>query len=446
MIPTIKFLFVVLFVGGLFGRYSTPSVQRILCDCSVMAIVTIALFRPHVVICKYAWWILGYLLLVLLSFIVNQVSLSDFCFYFFRYYQNMLWLLLLVLFFWDYPFSRESFKSLLNFLIVMWLLQIVIACSDIWITQQRTEGWVGFMTSSGGGLATLFSIAVLAFFLVWGTFYRKIWYWFAMMVPLVGFASNKRGIFYLVPLVIALTFFLILLKNKLCPDPALSGSRIARRFFYFGMILLLLTPGVVWSINNTRFAYSNSISQEDSGSPITFLIQIIERYLTEGESEKFAETADRLSTTKLVWMCCMNDPKSALVGVNPLDGIVFDIIDDSGNNGRLLQYGIGYGMTGVISDCFSAGFIATGLVLLFIIVSIVELFMLDTRNWDECFKYTPLAFSAYGCAGLINHLFYSTDFFMRPCSIFPYAIFTMAFLSLSRKPNHIFLPKEVVEQ
>lgn len=437
MTRLIQILFLVLFVGGLLNRTFFSSAQRLLCDLVMISIFLFAILKIRLQFCKYFFILFFYLLLVLLSFIINEVPLSDFMFFFPRYYQNQVWLLFIVAIFWKYPFNLKEIQSLSRFLLFMCLLQIPVAVYSI-LSNQRIEGYVGFMASSGGGLATFFSCTAAAFFFVLGTYGNKKWYWIVLAVPLIGFASNKRGIFYLVPLSIYISVILCYFKTKL------HHVQLKRKLIYFLLIVIVSLPIAKVGVENTRFAYSNRITTENSTSIFNFLSEIMIHYLSDSEIRNLSTTDDRKATTQRVWNLCTNDVSSSLFGIHPLDGVVFEIFDDSGNSARLYQYGIGYGLTGVMSDCFSAGLIAAFLVLCFMVLSAIELYRLDTHDWIPAFRYLPLAFSAYGWTGLLVYITYSPNFFISACAIFPYTIFTMVFLSQARRSKNIFVeqPRE----
>ncbi len=123
------------------------------------------------------------------------------------------------------------FNQLLFFLL---LAQIIMAISKLIIFTGRTGEWlVGTMSFIGGGLGTV--IPIVGFVFLWlyrkGVFEKKDWLFTAGLL-LIGFATGKRAIWFMFPVVVAL--FMIYVPKIKMNKYLWMGIIIAPLVFYLG--------------------------------------------------------------------------------------------------------------------------------------------------------------------------------------------------------------------
>jgi len=119
----------------------------------------------------------------------------------FKYARYTFYAFLLYSMVWNQRFSKRELKIINILLGALFLLQIVLSLVRILFTE-RVEWRVGTMTVSGGELATVFSLFALCYVMGY-YFYVRSSLWIMLItvsLGLVGYASEKRAIFFLIPL------------------------------------------------------------------------------------------------------------------------------------------------------------------------------------------------------------------------------------------------------
>jgi hypothetical protein len=123
---------------------------------------------------------------------------------------------------------KYLFFSLLTIQIILSFLKILILGMG--------ESIVGSVSFIGGGLATI--LPVLGFILLWldkhGDFKRKEWYYIFLLL-FIGFASMKRAIWFIMPVIILL--FMYYVPRKLKVRNVLYFIPIISIIFYIGVRL-----------------------------------------------------------------------------------------------------------------------------------------------------------------------------------------------------------------
>lgn len=132
---------------------------------------------------------------------------------------------------------NTSFKEKLTYLIYSVLtIQIFVSVVKFFIIGAR-ESIVGTIGAQGGALAT--TLPILGFIFLWirnnGVFTRKDW-WFVIGLAFIGFVSQKRAIWFILPVVIGLFMFYIP-KNRVPRKLILIIIIVIPFMFYAGVRL-----------------------------------------------------------------------------------------------------------------------------------------------------------------------------------------------------------------
>jgi hypothetical protein len=135
------------------------------------------------------------------------------------------------------------------------VVQIILSVVKLIIMGPR-ESLVGTVASQGGAIATI--LPMLAFMFLWirksGVLLRKDW-WFIAGLLLIGFASIKRAIWFIMPVLLALFFFYIP-KRKMPLNIVLLYIVAIPLVFYLGVRLNpTLNPEYkIWGSFNLNYA------------------------------------------------------------------------------------------------------------------------------------------------------------------------------------------------
>ena len=153
--------------------------------------------------------------------------------------------------------KNEEYRTFLDRLIrELFLLQVILSILKI-LTIGIQESVVGSVASQGGALAT--SLPILGFMFLWiskrGHLDRNDW---LLIVGLlfVGFVSNKRAIWYVMPFVIILFMFYVP-KRKISRRLIILSLFAGPLVFYMGLRLnpTLNREGRMWGSFDPSYAY-----------------------------------------------------------------------------------------------------------------------------------------------------------------------------------------------
>lgn len=332
-----------------------------------------------------------FLIYLIISFIGSIINGSDpvawlkFVRYFVYFY-----LLYITLF--HTSISHKQWVFILKFVVFLILIQGLGSIYNVFILNQRVEGFVGLMSSLGGTTAATFPLLIVSLSVTFYFFiqpqHKKIYlYLLACVVSafLVGYASGKRAIFFTLPAFIVLITFLsaFLLKgNKL----------FYKRLIMLGFIVLVLLPVYFFGIKTTAgvnyYLSGNETNRQMIGNAIEYAINY--------EDSKSAKglTTGRSGSSVQVIRNSLQNPSFILFGQG------YGMVKDDNTLSRL---GVNYGIVGFTRDIISGGWIVMFLTV-FIMLSMIFI------NRSIISSFTTTLRIAIMTIFLFTHFIYSSDF------------------------------------
>lgn len=296
--------------------------------------------------------------------IPDKFSLSLLIFYFFmvilsgvandkpaiisyQYLRYTLYGYLIFMVVWCAPISLEDVLKINRFIIILFIIQIAASVVKLFIFKGTWEGIVGTTSISGGAHATtlpLFAICFgLAFF---------IYYWQSMKIFLltisfliIGFASNKRGVWFYAPPLAMLEYFIFLFRER----QYFNINYIARMAILFALILFVSISAYLHIMGKEKI---NLGFKPDLAYSLAY-----SRDYNEGIDYRGA-TIGRASTSRRTYDALQNyGIKTNLVGWGPGStmgtGASFDVLD------------ISYGIVGWARDVINIGWVGMLVIVLF---------------------------------------------------------------------------------
>ena len=226
---------ILLFYHGLFtffGKASEDFYKILMAGMSVMVFFRYKLFHSVKTSDKY---ILTFFLLFSASFYLSSFINSDKWTMVLSQYFSKYFLLMISYFLFKYIYysKPEYFRPVSKLIFTLIVVQIILSLlkSALFVLH---EGIVGSISSSGGALAATFP--AYAIMIIWlyrkGKFNKNDWITLAGIF-FIGFSSNKRAIWFILPLVLFYIFTYLQHKNILKP-----------LIYIFPLIPLLLYIGV----------------------------------------------------------------------------------------------------------------------------------------------------------------------------------------------------------
>ena len=186
-------------------------------------------------------------------------------------------------------YNIYKIKHYANFIlksIDLFVLIQILASIFLFFTEGRLERNVGTMSSSGGALATVWPLTFAPYY-----FLRYVvkgrWLDVVFLVGLVfiGFASGKRGVYFLIPLSLIIIYYFFLTSKIL-----LNNKKSKFRMFFSVIILFV---ALVFGIANTE---SLAQGQGFSLKGIQNSFNYLQEYTTQ-ESKIDRTSTGRTSTT-----------------------------------------------------------------------------------------------------------------------------------------------------
>ena len=201
---------------------------------------------------------------VLLSFIIFSISFfyssfvnGDYFLITFSQYSRYFVLFSLFVILYANRDEEDLKHNLENVLFQVLLIQIVLSVIKYMI-MGSVESIVGSIGSQGGAIAT--SLPVLAFMFLWikknGRFHSKEW-WVIVGFMFIGFASLKRAIWFVMP-VIVLLFMFYIPKRRIPLNTLLLSFVLAPLIFYIGVRFdrSLNKEGIIGGSFDPRYAFN----------------------------------------------------------------------------------------------------------------------------------------------------------------------------------------------
>jgi hypothetical protein len=316
-------------------------------------------------------------------------------------------------------FNEKQIKQIVRVVFVMFFIQIFAALYEIFFIG-RTEAMVGTMMSGGGGPATTFPMFAFAFmfsFFLFTQKYKHIIAAFSFLI--VGYASGKLGVYFLIPLI---AFIAIVMFNKYHKVNILSGKIFKNITIMLSLILLiaLILPN---ADKRTERLNLGSLS----------IIDRIERFINfsfeaSNKSVDSEYTGSRSATSLRIINETFNRPPNVFFMGQGFDA--YESIGHSFGEGAFEEYGIVYGITGWSYDALIYGwplmFFHVGFfVFLFIRLNKIRKKYRFKYPWNVYLFSSQLVFFVF----LFNYFFYNNNYTVGGWMIFIHMYFYAILLS-----------------
>ncbi|REG89966.1 hypothetical protein C8N41_1011214 [Winogradskyella sediminis] len=286
----------------------------------------------------------------------------------------------------------KTWMKILRFLGLMVLIQGGGAFFNIFILGERIEGYVGLMSSLGGTTATVFPLLISTLVLIYYLFSPKLSTKALIMLSLflfsgflVGYSSGKRGIYFIIPIILTVTLIMALPKlkktgyfNRKISGLALAGS--------------LIFPLMIFGIMNSKGLNYTLSGNESASEVISRSITYADGY--ENATDQYGNTTGRSNTTLRILENTLSDPLLFFIGYG---------FGATKEEATLKSLGFVYGIVGFTRDLISGGVFLS-------LLTIVILGRVIYVNKSIKTDVTTIVRRAILIIFLYIHLFYSSDF------------------------------------
>ena len=269
--------------------------------------------------------------------------------------------------------SERAWQWLLRTVAVLFLLQIAVSCVHVAILRQRFEWRVGTMSTAGGELATLFPLIALAFCM--GLYLyklRSVWVLLlGLSFGLVGYASGKRAIYFLMPAATALYLALyVQLERKRDWLPVLRTAAL-----HLALLSVIAIPAAVVGISRSegiRRPGGKAGAWETLRHAVVFALHY------ETGVWRSGGISGRTAASQQVLASLAADPSRLAFGWGP--SVLARAAPEQGRSGDgFLPLGIVYGIVGWSRDAIGLGLPTVALWLLAYTVPIRDCYRLLRR-------------------------------------------------------------------
>lgn len=316
------------------------------------------------------------------------------------------------------PLTAKKWSAILKFFIIMILLQGVGALFNIFILGNRIEGYVGIMSSLGGTTATVFPLLISTLILIFFLFSPKlnsktllVMSIILLSALLVGYSSGKRGIYFIIPL--------ILMMVTLITIPKIIRTKYFKKKM-IGLVILgmLIFPLIIFGIINSHGLNYSLNGDESSIDIISNSLDYVEKY--ENATDQYGRTIGRSNTSSRIIENTFSDPSLFVFGSG------FGAVKEEET---MLKLGYLYGIVGFTRDLISGGFFLC-------LLTIILFFRIIAENKSIITKISTTTRYSMIIVFLYTHLFYSSDYTVS----LKITLILVALIALLNSPvNHITL-------
>lgn len=310
--------------------------------------------------------------------------------------------------------SQQQWGSIYKFIIALSLLQGIGALYNIFILGERVEGYVGLMSSLGGTTATIFPLIISSLIFVYYLFCPRLNKMEIVLLLtvlfssfLVGYASGKRSIYFIIPIMFALITIISLPK-------IIRKSYFKRKFSGVALFSVLIFPLIIFGIVNSLGLNYSLSGSESSIEVITSSLDYANEY--ESAVDQYGRTIGRSNTTIRIVDNALNDRSLFFAGAG---------YGTTKEESSMLKLGYGYGIVGFTRDLISGGFFLSLLTILLF----YKIFMKSKSqksNFSRTLRMTILGVFIY------TYFFYSADFNVS----LKITLIIVIVLSLINSPKH----------
>jgi len=286
----------------------------------------------------------------------------------------------------------EKWITVLKLLIVMVVIQGVGALFNIFVLGDRIEGFVGLMSSLGGTTATVFPLLITSILLVFYLFTYKLNKKTQIVLGvllfsgiLVGYSSGKRGIYFIIPLIMAVITVITIPKLK-------KYTFFKKKLIGLALMVVLIFPLIIYGIVNSRGLNYALSGNESSLEVISNALDYADEY--ENSTDQFGRTIGRSNTSARIIEATLSNTKIFFLGEG---------YGATKQESTMLKLGYGYGVVGFTRDLISGGFFLCLFTIILMLRIILKNKSIKTK-FSTIMRYTLLIVFLY------THLFYSSDF------------------------------------
>jgi hypothetical protein len=347
-------------------------------------------------------------------------------------YQSLLYFRMLVYAYivfwavWNADLIGVEVLQLNKLILLLWVLQIAAALFQITIAGERVEAYVGTLTSDSGHPATAFPLFAMSYVMAFYC-YQKRSPWLlllALAFSIVGFASGKRAIYFLIPLVYSIIILWYCFREKTFA----SLIRMFAPLLLLVLVLPLLTLGLTHS---KKFEY---LQGRDT---IEIINEATDLSYSYNYGERAGQTTGRISSSLNVIQSLSNsETRMFYFGSGPAS------LTDVTEKQAQWFYRIEYGIVGWSKDIISVGFPGMIFFISFYILLWHRLSRCRTEILNDYVKAlhfgTHLAFFVF----FLMYFFYCNAFVLAGWFTYVH----LYFLALVLSPRHQFIFKQASVQ
>ncbi|RBP27060.1 hypothetical protein DFR65_1119 [Oceanihabitans sediminis] len=290
------------------------------------------------------------------------------------------------------PISLKRWNGILKLIAVMIILQGFGALFNIFILGERVEGYVGLMSSLGGTTATVFPLLISAILLVYYLFVVKLNTKITLVLSmllfsgfLVGFSSGKRGIYFIIPLVLISIIIIAIPKLR-------KFKLLKRKLVGLASLGLLIFPLIIYGMVNSKGLNYSLTGNESAFEVISNSLEYAEDY--ENATDQYGRTIGRSNT-------------STRIIENTLSSSSFFFFGEgygaTKEESTMLKLGYYYGIVGFSRDIISGG-------LFLCLLTILLFYKIILNNNSIRLKFSAVMRYAMIIVFLYTYFFYSSDF------------------------------------
>lgn len=334
-------LFFLTYTRGALDRLGVPEViGKTVAEGAIVLVVMPVLWKMRWRRPPGGMWVAIFAVTTILSGIVS----GDGLYRSFLYFRPLLYAYLVFWAVWNADLKRAEIVRVNRMILLLWIVQVVAACFEVFVLGERVEGHVGTIESHSGVPATAFPMLAMAYLMAFYFYYKKSAWVLALAFcfGIVGYASGKRAIYFLLPLLFFTGIVWYLIRER-----AVSSLR---HIFIAVVILVLATPAVLWGLTQSkRFGHLRGAGYVATLSEALDVALEYDRRVYAGGEETFGRSATSLRVLKDLPSRAFGD---YLLGLGPAS-----MTQAAGKWGREAE-GIVYGLVNWSKDTLSVGWIA----------------------------------------------------------------------------------------
>ncbi|WP_339755319.1 hypothetical protein [uncultured Winogradskyella sp.] len=330
------------------------------------------------------------------------------------YFRFTLYFYLIYNQFYIMSLTKRQWNLLLLLIIVLILGQGLGAFFNLFILEQRIEGYVGLMSSLGGTTATIFPLVIMSISLLFFLFIEKfktnqliLFSLINFSLLLVAYSSSKRAIYFLVPLFFIIVVFLSLkyLKRKKYFKKKIFNISV---YGFIGFVIL------IFGIRNSKGFNYFLAGNENAVETINLAVKYADQY--ENSKDKYGNTIGRSNTTGAILNESLSNSSIFLLGKG---------YGSIKNKKTRREFGFTYGVVGFTRDIVSGGWL-----LMILTIILFKKVILSNKSINHSFTITlrRLIFLLF----LATHFVYSSDF----TTSLKVTFILLIILSLINSPKH----------